>query len=113
MLFRLFLLEELKMTLKIVLCGTLKDVEKRMRLDCERLSKIYPQANIIKHDQAIEINSVWMNKYISIRQLDNVDGLNPRYMEADVSAFLVSTPKQMKLAIEWYQGVSVFNYDKV
>ena len=90
-------------TLKIVLCGTLEDAKKRMVLDYERISKVYPQANVVRHDHTIEINSTWINKYISVRQLENIDGLKPRYMEADVSAFLVATPKQMKLATEWYQ----------
>ncbi|WP_076637134.1 hypothetical protein [Lactiplantibacillus plantarum] len=99
-------------TLKIVLCGTLEDVKKRMELDYERISRIYPQVNITKHDHAIEVNGVWINKYISVRRLKNIDGLKPRYMEADVSAFLVATPKQMKLATEWYRSVSVINYAK-
>ena len=100
------------MTLKIVLCGTLRDVEKRIVLDYEIMSKIYPQANVVRHGHTIEINSTWINKYISVRQLKNIDGLKPRYMEADVSAFLVATSKQMKLATEWYQSVSVINYGK-
>ena len=99
-------------TLKIVLCGTLEDVRKRMALDYERISKIYPQANLVRSDHTIEINSTWINKYISVRQLKNVDGLKPRYIEADVSAFLVATPKQIKLATEWYQSVSVIDYGK-
>ncbi|GJI52843.1 hypothetical protein [Lactiplantibacillus plantarum] len=99
-------------TLKIVLCGTLEDVRKRRALDYERISKIYPQANLARHDHTIEINSTWTNKYISVRQLKNIDGLKPRYMEADVSAFLVATPKQMKIATEWYQSVAVINYAK-
>ncbi|UOF03678.1 hypothetical protein KMY87_08825 [Lactiplantibacillus plantarum subsp. plantarum] len=99
-------------TLKIVLCGTLEDVRKRMALDYERISKIFPQANVVRHGHTIEINSTWINKYISVRQLKNIDGLKPRYMEADVSAFLVATSKQMKLATEWYQSVSVVNYGK-
>ncbi|KLD41159.1 hypothetical protein [Lactiplantibacillus plantarum] len=99
-------------TLKIVLCGTLEDVRKRMALDYERISKIYPQANLARRGHTIEINSTWINKYISVRQLKNIDGLKPRYMEADVSAFLVATSKQMKLATEWYQSVSVINYGK-
>ncbi|WP_167803049.1 hypothetical protein [Lactiplantibacillus plantarum] len=99
-------------TLKIVLCGTLEDIRKRMTLDYERISKICPQANVVRHGHTIEINSTWINKYISVRQLKNIDGLKPRYMEADVSAFLVATSKQMKLATEWYQSVSVINYGK-
>lgn len=99
-------------TLKIVLCGTLEDVRKRMTLDYGRISKIYPQANLTRHNHTIEINSTWTNMYISVRQLKNIDGLQPRYMEADVSAFLVATPKQMKLATEWYRSVSVINYAK-
>jgi len=70
-------------TLKIVLCGTLEDVRKRMALDYEWMSKIYLQANVVRHGHTIEINSTWINKYISVRQLKNIDGLKPRYMEAD------------------------------
>ena len=99
-------------TLKIVLCGTPEDVRKRMTLDYERLSKIFPQANVVRRGHAIKINSTLINKYISVRQFKNIDGLKPRYMEADVSAFLVATPKQMELATEWYQSVSVINYGK-
>ncbi|QBA80126.1 hypothetical protein [Lactiplantibacillus plantarum] len=99
-------------TLKIVLCGTLEDVRKRMALDYERMSKIYLQANVVRHGHTIEINSTWINKYISVRQLKNIDGLKPRYVEADVSAFLVATSKQMELVTKWYQSVSVINYGK-
>ncbi|ASZ32897.1 hypothetical protein [Lactiplantibacillus plantarum] len=100
------------MTLKIVLCGTLEDVKKRMLLDYERISKAYPKANVVRRGNTIKINSTWINKYISVGQLKNIDRLKPRYMEADVSAFLVATSKQMKLATEWYQSVSVINYGK-
>ncbi|RUS44117.1 hypothetical protein [Lactiplantibacillus plantarum] len=94
-------------TLKIVLCGTLEDVRKRMALDYERISKIYPQANLVRSDHTIEINSTWINKYISVRQLKNVDGLKPRYIEADVSAFLVATPKQMELTVDTMELINL------
>ncbi|WIR73170.1 hypothetical protein [Lactiplantibacillus plantarum] len=94
-------------TLKIVLCGTLEDVRKRMALDYERISKIYPQANLVRSDHTIEINSTWINKYISVRQLKNVDGLKPRYIEADVSAFLVATPKQMELIVDTMELINL------
>ncbi|MCA1344155.1 MULTISPECIES: hypothetical protein [Lactiplantibacillus] len=100
------------MTLKIVLCGTLEDVKKRMVLDYERISKVYPKANVVRHGHTIKINSTWINKYISVGQLKNIAELKPRYMEADVSAFLVATPNQMKFATERYQSVSVINYGK-
>lgn len=99
-------------TLKIVLCGTLEDEKKRIVLDYERISKVYPKANVVRNGHTIEINSNWINKYISVGQLKNIDGLKPRYMEADVSAFLVATPKKMELATEWYQSASVINYAK-
>lgn len=99
-------------TLKIVLCGTLEDVKKRMVLDYERISKVYPKAKVVRRGHTIKINSTWINKYISVGQLKNIDGLKPRYIEADVSAFLVAMPKQIKLATEWYQSVSVIDYGK-
>lgn len=99
-------------TLKIVLCGTLEDIKKRMTLDYERISKVYPQAKVVKRGHTIKINSTLINKYISVGQLKNIAELKPRYMEADISAFLVATPKQMELATEWYQSVSVINYGK-
>ncbi|WP_412936614.1 hypothetical protein [Lactiplantibacillus plantarum] len=88
------------MTLKIVLCGTLEDVKKRMVLD----SKAYPQAKVVRRGHTIKINNARINKYISVGQLKNIDRLKPRYMEADVSAFLVAKPEQMKLATELYQS---------
>ncbi len=83
-----------------------------MVLDYERISKVYPKANVVRRGHTIKINSNLINKYISVGQLKNIDGLKPRYMEADVSAFLVATSKQMKLATEWYQSASVINYAK-
>ncbi|ATU68967.1 hypothetical protein CT113_00920 [Levilactobacillus brevis] len=90
-------------TTKVVLCGSLEDVEKRMMLDYDILSKDYPQVSIVKAKHTIQIVNYRINKYISVRQLDKIDSYHPRYMEADVSAFWVAKPSQMKSAVEKYR----------
>lgn len=98
----------MKTTLTVVLCGTLKDAEKRMYLDFERLYRTYPKARKVMCNHTIEVNEIFVNKYISIRQLKNYDGFKPRYMEADVSVFLTATPEQMKSIAEWYKSAVAY-----